>query len=208
MQQQPAFGFEQLTTEIIRGVLEAVAERGGESEAQRFARHQTTVFSVMAFLPRDAVETMLAGQCVIFDHLLRDGARDLLRGQAEQIKLRARPQIVATGNAFLRHLTQITRLQTRPVEQVAVLPRTAKPETPAAPPKPAQPAAANAARTAPPDPRHARLAAMLPGFGSIPTAPPLVSGAALTAVARKPADAVVATAPNDPRGIRGRPIPA
>jgi hypothetical protein len=122
-----AFGFEQLVTELLRGLIEAVADRPGETEAQRFSRHQTVVFSTMAFMPRDALETMLASQCVMLDHLMRDATRDLLRGQEELIKLRLRPQLTAMGRLFLRHLTELKRLQTRPVEQIAVLPH-AKPE--------------------------------------------------------------------------------
>ena len=118
------FGFEQLVTEMLRGLIEAVADRPGETEAQRFARHQTAVFSTMAFLPRDAVETMLASQCVMLDHLLRDGTRDLLRGQSEQIKLRVRSQLTAMGRLFLKHLDELRKLQARAVEQIAVVPST------------------------------------------------------------------------------------
>ena len=149
-----AFGFQQLTTEIIRGVVAAVADHPGDTDARRFARQQTVVFSVMAFLPRDAVETMLAGQCVVFDHLLRDGARDLLRGQAETIKLRVRPQLNATGNMVLKTLSHLARLQSRPAEGTAVAPAPrpaeatgaattpARAAEPAPAPKPATPAAA------------------------------------------------------------------
>jgi hypothetical protein len=139
-----SFTFENLATEILRGIIETVAERHGDTEAQRFSRHQTTVFSVMAFLPRDALEMMLAGQCVLFDHLLADGARDLLRGQEELIKLRVRPQLTAIGNMFLKHLAQLIRLQARPADRIAQLPRATKPEAEAGETAVARPAAANA----------------------------------------------------------------
>jgi hypothetical protein len=54
--------------------------------------------------------------------LLRDGTRDLLRGQPEQIKLRVRPQLTAMGRLFLQHLVHLRKLQVRPVEQIAVVP--------------------------------------------------------------------------------------
>jgi hypothetical protein len=119
------FGFQQLMTELLRGLAQAVAERPGETDSQRFARHQTAVFSAMAFMPRDAVETMLANQCVIFDHLLRDGTRDLLRGQSDRDKIRIRPQLVAIGKSFLNHLEQLRLSQLRPVEQIAMPPAAA-----------------------------------------------------------------------------------
>jgi hypothetical protein len=133
MPQQAAFGFEQLVTEILRGLIEAVADRPGETEAQRFVKQQTAVFSTMAFLPRDAAETMLASQCVMIDHLLRDATRDMLRGESERIKLRIRSQLIAMGRLFLKHLEQLRQFQARPVDQIAVSPRAeAEPRTGAA----------------------------------------------------------------------------
>jgi hypothetical protein len=176
------FSFEMLATEILRGIIETVAERPGDTEPRRYARHQTAVFSVMAFLPRDAMEIMLAGHCVMFNHLLADGTRDLLRGQAELTKLRARPQLNAMGNAFLKHLAQLIRLQQRPADQIALPPQTAKPQT-ATPdtPKPNQAPAAADAKPQPatpkplastqfpaPDPKLDRLAALLPDFAPLP----------------------------------------
>ena len=105
MTQTAAFTLEQMTAEVLRGIIETVGERADDTPARKSLRHATTVFSVMAFLPRDAIELMLAGQCVIFDHVLRDGARDLLRDQDEKVKARVRPQLVSTGNSFLKHLT-------------------------------------------------------------------------------------------------------
>src|SRR5580693_6673351 len=98
-------------TEIAREVIETVADRPGDSPAKRIARQQMTAWSISSFEPRDPVETMLAGHCVIFDHLLRDGACDTLRGQQQDIKVRVRPQVLATGKMFLAHLDRFERLQ-------------------------------------------------------------------------------------------------
>jgi hypothetical protein len=81
----------------------------------------------MALLPRDAVETILAGQCVMFDHLLRDATHDLLRNGAEPIKRRIRSQVTALGRLFLKHLEQLWQLQARPLQQTAASPH-AEPE--------------------------------------------------------------------------------
>src|ERR1019366_8805536 len=111
-------------------------------------------------------EAMLAGQCVIFDHLLRDGARESLRGQPEQIRLRATPQIHASGKMFLAHLTAFKDMRGRQEETLAFqLPkRDARQTSEAAPsrdaPGPDAPGPdatrTDAVRTAAtPDPKHA-----------------------------------------------------
>lgn len=122
MTTQPEFGFAQLITELLRGLADAAADRPAETDAQRFARHQTVIFSVMAFLPRDALETMVAGQCVMFDHLLRDATRDLLRSEAEPVKRRIRSQVTALGRSFLKHLEELRGLQARRGQQAAASP--------------------------------------------------------------------------------------
>ena len=175
MTQAAAFTLEQMTAEVLRGIIETVGERADDTPARKSIRHATTVFSVMAFLPRDAVELMLAGQCVIFDHVLRDGARDLLRGQEEKVKSRVRPQLVSAGNAFLKHLDRATQLQKRPIEQIAALPHAEEEPVPA---EKAKPATQPRAQT----PNESKLAAMLPGFAPM-NANSLVSGGALAAAA-------------------------
>jgi hypothetical protein len=139
MQAPPEFGFQQLVSELLRGLAGAVAERPGQTEAQRFARHQTAIFSVMAFLPRDAIETMLAGQCVMIDHLLRDAVSDLLRSETAAGKLRIRSQVTALGRQFLKHLDQFCRMRARPDEQPAA-PAQASPESSPNPPISPEPA--------------------------------------------------------------------
>ena len=87
----------------------------------------------MAFNPRDPVETMMAGQCVIYDHLLHDGARDMLGGKAELEMIKARPGVLACGKMFLATVTMITRMQRRPELALAFArPAEAPPEQPAA----------------------------------------------------------------------------
>jgi hypothetical protein len=134
MQANSKFGFEQLITELLRDLADAVADRPGESQAQRFARHQTAIFSTMAFHPRDAMETMLAGQCVMFDHLLRDATHDLLCSETAPGKLRVRSQIAALAKIFLKHLEQWCQLRARPEQQTATSP----PSEPEPKPDPAQ----------------------------------------------------------------------
>jgi hypothetical protein len=105
--------------EIVRQVIETVADRPGDSPARRIARQQATACTMMAFGPANPVETMLAGQCVIFDHLLRDGAHDTLRDQPPEIKLRARAQTLVTGKMFLAQFAKFEEIQTRAAARLA-----------------------------------------------------------------------------------------
>jgi hypothetical protein len=79
---------------------------------------------------------MLAGQCVIYDAMLRDGARDLLRGQPEEIKLRGRPVNLASGRMFLTTVHTLLRMRDRAADKVATQP--AEEPRPAAAPSPRQ----------------------------------------------------------------------
>jgi hypothetical protein len=66
------------------------------------------------------METMLANQCVMFDHLLRDATRDLLREQSVPMKLRLGSQILAFGRLFLKCLAEMRQLRARPSERTAL----------------------------------------------------------------------------------------
>ena len=108
-----------MLTELLRGIAETVAVRPGDTEARRAARHQAAAASVLAFLPRDPVEAMLAGQCVVFDHLVHDTARDMLRGMEDTARPRGRAQLIAMGGVFLKYVAELHRFQARPVETLA-----------------------------------------------------------------------------------------
>lgn len=119
MQPDPSFGHQQIVTELIRGVLDTVGSKPGLSPARRAAAVQTVVCSVMAFNPRDPVEAMMAGQCIVYDHMLRDGAAELLRGHSEEIMLKARPGVLACGKAFLTTAAMLLRMQRRAEKELA-----------------------------------------------------------------------------------------
>ncbi len=136
MQPGPTFGYEQIVTELIRGILDTVADKPGLTPERKAAAQQTVVCSVMAYNPRDPIETMMAGQCIVYDHMLRDGARDMLRGQAELIKIKARPGILSIGKMFLATMDTLCRMQGRPENQLVFarqLPAVAEPPTNQAP---------------------------------------------------------------------------
>jgi hypothetical protein len=114
-------GFAMLTAmgEITREVIETVAGQPGDTPARRLARQQTAASTMASFMPRDPVETMVAGHCVIFDRLLRDSVHDTLCGQPIEMKLRTRNQSHASGKMFLALLDKLEHLQTRLANQPA-----------------------------------------------------------------------------------------
>lgn len=170
MQAPSEFGFEQLIPELLRGFADAVADRSGETEAQRFARYQTAIFSVMAFHPRDAAESMLAGQCVMFDHLLRDATHDLLRNETGPGKLRIRSQVTALGRLFLKQWEHWCQLRTRQEQQTAASPRV-EPEPKSDPVHRPEPTRQSNAAASQPAEADAELATVEGGPASAASAP-------------------------------------
>jgi hypothetical protein len=100
-------------SEITREVIQTVADREGDSQPRQSARQHATAWSIASLQPRDPVETMLAGHCVIFDHLLRDAARDAFGTPTAEIRLRVRSQVLAIGKLFLAQLERLEQRQAR-----------------------------------------------------------------------------------------------
>ena len=118
----PGFTLQDAVDEICNGVIEAVAERPGEPEAVRLIRRQTVGHTVRSFQPRDPLEAMLAGHCVIFDQLVRDTMRDSIRGQTAATAFRTRNQIHGSGRMFLAHLKAFVAVHPHEAEQLAYQP--------------------------------------------------------------------------------------
>jgi len=145
MTPDPAFGPEQLIAELCRKVVDTVADLPGWSPEQRAINRRTAYHSVMGFQPRDPVEAMLAGQCVIYDHLLRDGVRDQLHTNARVRNANARPINLGAGKLFLSALAMLQRMRHRAASQAKAIaaetaqeaiPRTTLPDSAAAEPSP------------------------------------------------------------------------
>ena len=113
MDTQPAFGLQELLTHIVGGVATAIGERQGESRQQQFDRTQAAAHMMMAFMPRDAVETMISGHCVMFHEMMVDSVHDTLRGEATPAHRAARASIVAMDKAFGNNLARLERYRRR-----------------------------------------------------------------------------------------------
>jgi len=116
MNPQPSFGPDELLPHIIGGVAEAVCQRDGESRQRQDDRRQAAVHSVMTFLPRDAIEAMIAGNCVMFHEMIVDSVGDTLRGEEAAAARATRSTIVAMDKAFGNNLDRLERYQNRHAE--------------------------------------------------------------------------------------------
>src|SRR6266700_3084278 len=95
---------DEVFAEQLLAVLDTVADKPYPTDQRRYAARQAAAQTMVAYNPRDAVETSMAGHCVVYDNVLRDLARDLLRGQAEEQKTKTAPALFNSGRMFLATL--------------------------------------------------------------------------------------------------------
>jgi hypothetical protein len=139
-------------TEICHDVIAAVAEHPGDSPARRAIRQQAVADTMVSLEPHTPMESILAGHCLVFDHLIRESAHQLLNCQEERIRLRVRPQVCGSARMFLAALEKFEQWHARTTDQLvaetAIETRAAQPARRAAPPaqtRSAEPARAEAA---------------------------------------------------------------
>jgi hypothetical protein len=116
MDTQAEFGFKQLFSHVVGDMAKAVCERNGESQQQQFARSQAAVHTIMSFLPRDVIEAMLAGHCVMFHAVMTDSIHETLRGEIDTMRRGTRSNIVALNKVFCANLDRLERYQSRAAE--------------------------------------------------------------------------------------------
>jgi len=114
MDAPPAFGFKELFNHVIGDMAKALCQRNGESEQTRYARCQAAVQMIMGFMPRDVIEAMLAGHCVMFHELIVDSARHTLLGEIDRTRRATRGGIVAMDKCFAANLERLGHYQLRP----------------------------------------------------------------------------------------------
>jgi len=114
MDTQQAYGFQQVLTHMVGDIAQAVSERNGETPRQRNARSEAAVFMILGFLPRDVIEALIAGHCVMLHELVVDSVRHTLTGEMETTRRATRGGIVAMDKAFGTNLTRLEHYQERP----------------------------------------------------------------------------------------------
>ena len=113
MDTQPAFGLRELLTHVVGDIAKALCQREGETQQQRYDRTQAVAHTVMAFTPRDAIEAMLAGHCVMFHEMIVDSVQSTMGGEEMAKRRTTRGNIVAMDKAFGNNLDRLERYQSR-----------------------------------------------------------------------------------------------
>lgn len=153
MDTQSDFGFKALLTHIVGDMAQAVCERNGESQQQKFNRLQAAAHTIMGFLPRDVIETMLAGHCVMIHEVMTNSIRDTLRGQMDSYRRTTRANLVALDKCFGTNLERLEHYRTRPSQgrrdEPDALPADVLGDLAVTEPAPRPEAAETAAETAP-----------------------------------------------------------
>jgi hypothetical protein len=116
MDQQPAFTFQDLFAFVIGDMAKAIAERDGETREQQFARCQAGAHMILGFLPRDVIEAMLAGHCVMLHEVMTADVRTALRGDASKMPRGPRNNVIGLNKAFNDNLDRLEHYRQRPAE--------------------------------------------------------------------------------------------
>jgi hypothetical protein len=111
----PEFGCNELLASVIGEIAKAVGERSGETAQQQFARSQAAVHMIMGFLPRDVIEALLAGHCVMLHETMLASVHDTLLGEADAMRRSTRSALIAMNKEFNGNLGHLERYQARPV---------------------------------------------------------------------------------------------
>jgi len=109
--------------EMLQGVVEAICDRPEETAAQREARALDVVRSVLAFMPRDPVEIMLAGLAVGHYHLILGSLHEAFGAAADGTARRVNSGIAGLDRALTGLLKELRIAQTRPLEEATDLAR-------------------------------------------------------------------------------------
>jgi hypothetical protein len=126
MTSTPEFGFNELLAQLVGEIATSVCERSGETAQQQFARSQAAVHMIMGFLPRDVVEALLAGHCVMLHETMLASVHDTLHGEAEDMRHGTRSTLVAMNKEFNSNLGHLARYQARPAAGRRETPRAAE----------------------------------------------------------------------------------
>jgi hypothetical protein len=109
MDSNPIFSPENLVVHIAGDIARAVSGRSGESPAERSLRVQVATDTILGFFPRDMVEAMLAGHCVMLHEVIVDSVRFTLSREVETTRRATRGTIVAMDKAFGNDLDRLAR---------------------------------------------------------------------------------------------------
>jgi hypothetical protein len=110
----PEFGFKELFTYVIGEIAKSMCERSGETSPQQFGRTQAAVHIIIGFQPRDVIEAMLAGHCLMLHEAMLTSMHDMLSGEPDPKQRSTRSAVVAFNKEFNSTLGHLMRYQARP----------------------------------------------------------------------------------------------
>jgi hypothetical protein len=183
---------------MVRGVVDAVCDRPGDTAAQRDARAREVERSVLAFAPRDPVEIMLSGLAVAHYHLILDSMHDAFGEQSKVEVGRTNSRIAGLDRAMTGFLRELRIARKRPLEEAVVA------EVPVEAPVVEREVAALAPVVA----EKAKAATPWPSVAPVPPRATGVSAAAMMAARSPPMTPVVVSARPEVRARGERMVAA
>ena len=102
-----------MTHDLLRLIADAIGSRANATPAQKQAAMQGLIQAIVAYVPRDPVETMLAGMIAGHLQLSLDATRDLLGCEDIRLKIRIRAQILALDRQMLGFMRELRAAQKR-----------------------------------------------------------------------------------------------
>lgn len=114
MRQTDLHHLDTLMQPALGGLVQALADRNGETDAEYEARATGTWTVVQSLQPRDTIDLMLAGHMVATNELFADSAHDILHGMPDGPKQRARSSAIAMGRLVLAQIAEFERRRVQP----------------------------------------------------------------------------------------------
>jgi hypothetical protein len=130
MDQYPEIGFQDVFTSVIGDMAKAVSERDGETREQQFARLQAATHMTLGFQPRDVIEAMLAGHCVMLHEIMTATVRTALSSDADTARRDADGSVIRLNKAFNDSLDRLRRYQQRVADGSRDAPKAEQSATP------------------------------------------------------------------------------
>jgi hypothetical protein len=100
-----------LARAVLDGPISALSGQGNPAPADKAARARDLWAVIAACEPRDAIQTMLIGQALMFNELIADGGKDVLAGMMDTLKLRAQSNVNGMSRSLHQNVGTFLRLR-------------------------------------------------------------------------------------------------
>ena len=127
MPTQQELSVKDAVTHAIDDMAKAISERPGDGNQDQSIRARVATMMIEEFNPRNVVQVILAGHCVMFHAVMTASIRDTLRGDLETMRHATRSNIVAMNKSFHMNLDRLDRYRIPAAASQASAPATAVP---------------------------------------------------------------------------------